>query len=77
MTKYAERQKGNIHLSDQAITWIIGVVISAASGAGGVLAAYSGIKEEIAVIKTEIRYTRGDIQELKEEVKDLRNAPRP
>lgn len=64
-------QRGNINLPDQVITWIIGIVLSAASGAGGVFMAYSGIKEDIAVIKTEIRYTRDDVKDLQEDVKEL------
>ena len=66
------KQRG---LSDQVVTWIIAVLLSAASGAAGVFTAYANMNEEIAVMNTKLEFIMRDVGEIKAELKQKADKP--
>lgn len=64
----SKKQRGAVQLSDQAVTWVIAIVMSAISGALGVFATYVNMTERIAVMETSIVFIKDAVDRIEDKL---------
>lgn len=65
-----QRQSGNIHITSDLVTWVVGLAMTVGGGTIGGATVYFSLKQEVAVMNTKLEYIQRDVGEIKADLKE-------